>query len=280
MLPNFIVIGAGKAGTTSLYQYLRSHPQIFMPQVKEPGFFSDQPKWEKGIDWYKGLFRRQHGADAIGEASTNYTKHPHYPDVPERISKVVPDARLVYIVRDPIERMRSHYMFRVVYEWEKDPIDTALESVPLYLDTSRYAHQIEQYLQWFPLEQLLIIKTEDLHRDRQAVTRRLYGFLGVDPNWNPPNIQKHFNTSVDKRVSRFPLLRRETLRRIPGYQRVSPYIPDSLKGTLTRPLTTTFDVKHGIVSPELRSRLEDRLREDVARLRAYIGDDFDGWGIA
>src|SRR5215211_9390855 len=107
-LPNFLVIGAMKAGTTSLYHYLRHHPQVFMPEIKELNFFNPLRNWRRGVEWYEEQFEGiPDSVVAIGEASTSYTKFPWIREVPARITSVLGEIRLIYVVRDPIERMQS-----------------------------------------------------------------------------------------------------------------------------------------------------------------------------
>lgn len=116
MLPNFLIIGAAKSGTTSLYRYLRDHPQVFMAHSKELKFFASRTRWGFGPGWYAWQCSDADGAVAIGEASPSYTRYPQRRGVPERVAQVLPDARLVYLIRHPIERMRSHYLHRILRE--------------------------------------------------------------------------------------------------------------------------------------------------------------------
>src|SRR4051812_36085465 len=99
MLPNLIIIGAARAGTTSLYHYLRSHPEIWMSPEKELYFFVEDHNWKRGIEWYERHFPA--GTPVRGEASTFYTHFPIRPGVPERIAALLPSAKLIYLVRDP-----------------------------------------------------------------------------------------------------------------------------------------------------------------------------------
>lgn len=108
MLPNLIVIGAHKCATTSLHYYLGLHPQISMSREKELNFFIKERNWYKGIEWYKSNFTTK--AMIYGESSPNYTNYPFFMGVPERMCSVVPEAKLIYIVRDPIDRVISHYV--------------------------------------------------------------------------------------------------------------------------------------------------------------------------
>ena len=166
MLPNFLIIGAAKSGTTSPYRYLRDHPQVFIAHSKELKFFTSRTRWGFGPGWYAWQCSDADGAVAIGEASPSYTRYPQRRGVPERVARVLPDARLVYLIRHPIERMRSHYLHRVLQGRGRAPLDEAVLSDPGYLDTSRYAMQIKQYLEWFSSAQLLVITAEALRRDR------------------------------------------------------------------------------------------------------------------
>jgi hypothetical protein len=272
MLPNFLVIGAAKAGTTSLYHYLRAHPQIYMSERKELNFFIEKDGWEKGQEWYEKQFERTGDAVAIGEASPNYSKYPLFPGVPGRIAKVIPDVRLIYIVRQPIERFRSGYLDEVYRGRQRNPIETVLATNPGYLAASRYAMQIEQYLEHFPREQLLVIVSEDLKRSRAATMALVHAFLGVE-DIPPPTLEEEFNKTTGKQVPR-PLAR--TVRRLPGGRAFARLVPRPVQ----RLGSTRLDTSLADISPAFEERLRDLLRDDVRRLRAYLGDGFDGWDIA
>ncbi len=280
MLPNFLIIGAMKSGTSSLYQYVRSHPQVFMPGQKELQFFGTVD-WRQHLVWYEEQFEGADGAVAVGEASTNYTKHPEIPDVPAQIAEVLPDVRLVYLVRHPIERARSQYLHAVLMGRESGPVEAALRETPRYLDFSRYAMQIERYLEHFPRERLLVALTEDLKRDRLATVRRVFDFLEVDPTWVPPNLDDDFYRTEERRERRPALLR---VRRLPGYEAVVGAAPLRLRQRLWKLVegvaASRVDPARAVISDQLRLELEERLREDVRRLRSYLGNGFDGWGIA
>jgi hypothetical protein len=272
VLPNFLVIGAAKAGTTSMYHYLRAHPQVFMPETKELNFFVGNDGWPKGISWYERHFGAAGDALAIGEASPNYTKYPLFPGVPERVAKLVPEIRLVYLVRHPIERFRSGYLDEVRRGRQRNPIETTLASNPGYLAASKYAMQIEQYLEFFPRDRLLVVTTEDLRRKRAATMRVVHEFLGVD-EVAPADLTDEFNRTEGKRMLR-PLARR--LRHLPGARAGARLVPGVSRWLGTTPL----DPGRAEISPAFEQQLRDLLRDDVQRLRGYLGEDFDGWGIA
>jgi hypothetical protein len=282
-LPNFLIIGAMKAGTTSLYHYLRAHPQVFMPVYKAPEFFAGESHWKRGVEWYRTQFAPA-GPDAvaIGEASNAYAKYPQYRGVPERIATYIPDARLVYVVRNPIERIRSHYQTRVVEGAEKASLDEAVLENPIYLNCSRYAMQLEQYLEHFPREQLLVITSEELHGARHATLRKVHEFIGVDPEFVPPNLYREFYQSKDKPTrSLVPLSTRKWLKtHVPGSKRAKELesnVLRALKQFRSRPedgRDRSFEIP-----PAVRAELAKQLADDVARLRSFLGPSFDGWGI-
>ncbi len=277
-LPTFLIVGAMKAGTTSLYHYLRGHPQVFMPDLKEPMFFDERHNWARGIDWYKGLFRgaaARHAA--LGEASTSYTKYPTVRGVPERIASVLPEARLIYVLRHPIERMRSHYLYALSRGKEHRPIERAFAEDPSYLDISRYAMQLEQYLPHIPLERFLFVDSRDLSERRLETLRAVFGFIGVDETWITPIVDREFFRSSDRRMK--PTLT-ERVRRVPALGAVARRAPRGLRALARRLPAERLDVERGRISDGLRARLEDELRDDVARLRTFLPDGFDGWGLA
>ena len=277
-LPTFLVVGAMKAGTTSLYHYLRSHPQIFMPDVKEPMFFDPRHNWRRGLGWYAGLFLGA-GPDhvAVGEASTSYTKYPLVQGVPARIASVLPDVRLIYVLRHPIERMRSHYLYAVSRGRERRPIERALVEDPHYLDVSRYATQLEQYLPYFGPDRFLLLDSRDLAERRIETLRRVFRFLGVDASWVPPVVDREFFRSADRRMPS-PVAR--ALRRVPGLAPVIRGSPPRIRALARRLSAPPVDPEAARIPDGLRRRLEDELRDDVARLRRYLPEGFDGWGIA
>ena len=132
-LPTFLIIGTMKGGTTSLHRYLRQHPEVFMPERKELNFFLDEyagppidppeeRNWSRGITWYERQFAGAEDERAVGEASANYSRYPTYPGVAERIAKIVPEMKLIYLMRNPIDRVLSHYLHDFAKGRERQPV--------------------------------------------------------------------------------------------------------------------------------------------------------------
>lgn len=275
-LPNFLVIGGMKCGTTSLYRYLRCHPDVFMTSPKELHFFSHRG----GVDlsWYAAHFRGAGVATALGEASASYTTYPDCEDVPERIARALPTARLIYLVRDPVARMRSHYLQRLGAGLETLPIDQALFVEPTYLETSMYARRLERYLERFDAEQIAIIRSEDLLRERRSTLRRIFRFLHVNETfWDPAVMASEYYETSEKRVPR-PIVHR--VRHVRSARWLARHSPSVLAMFGRRIATHRVDIDAGSLEPRTEERVRELLRDDVQRLRAHLDPEFDGWGIA
>lgn len=284
-LPTFFVIGAARAGTTSLHYYLSQHPQIQMSATKEPHFFAG-PAGEFGygaprvdrLDDYRALFDPR--VPVRGEASPSYAAYPRRVGVPARIKELVPDARLIYLVRDPIERTVSHYRHRVATEGERRDFTDALEDLEpsnIYLCASRYATQLEQYLAHFPADRILVIQQSDLRRARPETLRRIFGFLEVDDDFTSPAFATEYRGS-------------DAGRRYPAWYRIAIDVgaktPLSL---LPVPVRRRLRARvEGAVLPELddvnldekiRAKLAGALGSEAARFRELTGLDTATWSL-
>lgn len=272
-LPDFLVIGAVKAGTTSVHHCLDAHPEVFVPAQKETHFFDFH--WGEGVGWYARHFSNGHRV--VGEVCPGYAQHPFVTGVPERVHEVIPDVRLVYLVRHPIDRLYSHYRQHVLAGKQHMALRDAIEHHPNYLYCSLYATQIERFLEVFPREQLLIITDQRLADDRRGTLKRLYGFVGATSGWWDDRLDAlQANVTDDKRVLRGPGPR---LRKTPLRHAVSILptpIVTAARRVASRP---TVAVAVAPIDAELRADLERRLRPEVERLRRYVDGEFDGWGI-
>lgn len=276
VLPNLLVIGAMKGGTTSLWEYLGRHPSVHMSPTKEIHFFDRDDRWARGASWYA-----RHFADAgpehvvVGEATPAYTRFPLHQQVPARAASLLPGARLVYVLRDPIARIRSHYLHHRTLGIEPLPFAQAVVEHSTYVDTSRYALQIEQWLEHFPREQLLVITSERLRSSHAETMRRVYAFLGVDDSWVPDATELH--RTEDKYVPR-PLVSR--LRASPLGERLVEGVPDALRPALLKAWGLTRhrpDTGGAELTPQLRSALAALLHEDTARLAPYLDGEELPW---
>lgn len=283
-LPNLIVIGGLKCGTTSLHHYLNLHPEISMSRPKELNFFVAELNWDLGPEWYASHFPP--AAAVRGETSPHYTNLPRFGGVAERIHSLLDDdVRLVYMVRDPIDRMLSHYVHNVGGGYEHRPLAEALaDEASSYLARSRYATQLAPYLEAFGVERIAIVAREELKRDRAATMRRAFSFLGVDPAFRSEQFEREWETGTAKRGGRFQLLDRAV--RLPGLRALDrnfDRLPESLRWLVER---LVHDPEAGAapkpdVPAPLRHRLAGLLRPEVERLEEIAGRRF-GWfdGVA
>lgn len=269
MLPDIIIIGAMKAGTTSLFRYLATNPEVVGSTLKEPNFFVSDEHFAKGLPWYEALFEGD-GPHAM-EASTNYSKRHRYPGVPERMSGVVPDAKLIYVLRDPVERVLSHYVHNYANGRENRTFADAIrdDQHSGYVDTSRYHYQIEGFLDHYPRDQILLVESEELRTGTRAVVERVARFAGIETGFDDAALAQRFHESSGvQRRSRFE-------QRFDGYMNTRWTRRGFRK--LMEPFRTSFD--RPVLADEDRARLVERLAPDVEELRAFSGMEFASWSL-
>lgn len=194
--PDFVIIGAQRGGTTSLYRYLTAHPEVGAALRKEVHFFDQN--YDKGVDWYLAHFPLRGEATVVGEGSPYYLLHP---EVPGRMRAVVPRAKLIALLRNPVDRAYSQYQLNVRRGLERLSFEDAVDQEPerlaagdrrsmmtsrraSYVTRGRYAEQLERWLGVFPREQMLILKSEELYADPQRVLHQVLAYLDL-PLWSP-----------------------------------------------------------------------------------------------
>ena len=277
MLPDFIIIGTMKGGTTSLHHYLSQHPEIFMSKQKELNFFIEERNWRRGLNWYESHFN---GAGRIrGEASPNYTNYPRFDGVPERMHGVVPQAKLIYVLRDPIERMISHYVHVIAEGLETRSPGEALSDPGknAFVARSQYYMQLTRFQEYYPTSKFLIITHEALLLKRHETLKRIFGFLGVDYTFYSPRFSSVWHKSKHKRLrnkmGRFLFKIPNALR----LERLSPVLAHDIGYALSFPFSRA--VARPQIDELLRRALVERLEEDTVRLRAFTGLALEGWSV-
>lgn len=200
-LPNFLILGAAKSGTTSLSSYLTEHPDVFVAIQKEVDFFDDETNWQRGPEWYREQFAGATTETAVGEATPSYLFDPA---LPERIFDLMPDAKLIVTLREPASRAYSHYMHwvslqaadprpfsqAIADELAGDPDGSGVlaPGVHGYVARGIYLPQLERYVAKFGRDRLHVILLDDISSDPVGVWEDLCRFLGVDPAFRPESL--------------------------------------------------------------------------------------------
>jgi Sulfotransferase domain len=270
----FIIVGAMKAGTTSLFRFLTSHPEIAGSATKELHYFSiSGARW--GRFGYESKFFRVKGS-MIGEASPSYTEYPRYGDTARRIRALLPEVKLIYCMREPTARMRSHFVHEVLEG--RQPL-TEDESAwrGLYLGPSLYGMQLDRYLRYFEPSSIAAVESGHLRTNRDDVLRQLFEFLGVDPTWNGAARLANENVSQE-RAPMSPLF--APLKRSPAIQRASRVAPPRLRSAARSAVSVRWGrMRTGLTAqaiarrlPPIPTRIIDALDAD----RPMLSDALDG----
>lgn len=276
-LPTFLIIGAMRSGTTSLTNYLRPHPEVFMPEKKELHFFD--VNYDKGLAWYARQFRGAGDRPAVGEATATYL----YDEASmRRIAEAMPDVRLVAILRDPVDRAYSHYWlnrarghenlgFEAATEAEEGRLATADLATRIgksYLDRGRYLEQLRRATEHFPRESLHVIILEHLRDEPERVYAELCRFLSVDDTVRPDNLGQQLGGFVRFRslfLFRFNRLLFRQNRSMP--RRIARIVRKA----------NVKEESYPAMDPELRQRLLRGFAEHNAELAAWLGRDLSAW---
>ncbi|MEC4893986.1 MAG: sulfotransferase [Oscillatoria sp. PMC 1050.18] len=299
-MPNFLVLGAPKAGTTALYHYLNQHPEIYMSPVKEPNFFAFEGKqpyfcgprdnlaWTNtssivNLEAYQALFDGRKNEKAIGEASTLYL---YIPETPERIHRYIPDAKLIAILRHPVDRAFSNYLhlrrdrrewiadFELAINEENKRISQHWSPAWYYLNIGLYTPQIKRYLAFFPRSQLKIYLYEDWKESPQKFLQDLFTFLEVDCRFVPDMSAKHNQTNVVwKNIALYDLL--TTNNPIKNFFKF--LMPRKIRQPMAAKIYRKNMEKPPQLSPQLRQKLIPLFEQDICQLQEIIDRDLSHW---
>jgi hypothetical protein len=272
-LPNFMIIGMPKAGTTSLYDHLRAHPDVFMPRLKETRFFGYEGSGTRqkfpiqSLEEYTALFEGATGESAIGEATPHYLI---YPRAAERIHALLPGARLIASLRNPVDRSYSVYQMNLR---DRDanrgvPFVAAIRTDPNLQET--YAEKLARYFALFPREQIRVILLEELEAKPEKTVQALFSFLGVDPGYRP-DLSKISNPGGEPKIKLLHDLMNQPGIRAMGRRLLPQGALERAKAVRSRNLR-----KSGL-SAEERSLAAGFFRDDIRRTQDLIGRDLSHW---
>jgi hypothetical protein len=306
-MPTFLIIGAQKSGTTSLYEYLKEHPQIHMSPIKEPRFFAfegerpnfrgpgDQELYKdvvSDLQGYRALFQGASKEMALGEASVVYL---YLPRTPERIRHYIPDVKLIAVLRNPIERAYSAFLhltrdrkeplrdFGPALQAEDERIQNNWGPIWHYKQIGFYYAQMRRYYDTFEREQIRVYLYEDLSNDPKGMLKDIYEFLGVDNKFVPDVRRRHNVSGVPAHKHWYAmytfLQSQSSIKSL-----VRPLLPKGLRRRLFTQVysrISTSPQNHAVVRPplpvEVQQQLTEVYREDILRLQGLIGRDLSNW---
>ena len=289
MLPNFLVIGAAKSGTTSLHWYLTEHPAVFMTSVKDPAYFAygvdadGRLLWGnpdlhifpiKSLSEYERLFAEAGNAAAVGEASTTYLECPQSA---ARIRELIPGARILCSLRHPVDRAYSDYLMYLRsrgrrFDPARELTATSVWARPdsHWMRVGRYHEQLSRYYDAFPRDQICVLLFDDLNRDPQRFVRDTYQFLKVDPEFVPDIETPHAAGGIPASLMLEGLFARGT-RSV-----IKPWVPTRAANWL-RKLRGRSMRQAPRLPADLKKELTGHFRDDITKTSELIGRSLQHW---
>jgi len=286
MKPNLFIIGASKCGTTSLWHMLNLHPDIFMSEPKEPWFFSFSD-YEKRLDWYHNLFKNVKNEKIIGEASPIYSETTLIPELPERIFRFNPDAKIIYIVREPIDRLKSAWR-QTLYSghWYKEAYKNytdvkvnpmskkfkkAVFSYPAFLEATKYHTHLNNYRKYFSDDKILLLFFEDLKTDPKGLYKIICSFLQVPYVFKEQIFEKKNSSNQKKMVRKWVL----QLKKYKEIQSIYSWIKEK---TGFKANIGTKSIKYEIrVSKKIEKKIYDYLQSEIEGILSYGNKTVNFW---
>jgi hypothetical protein len=278
-----LIIGAVKCGTTSLFNYLAEHPQIAASLKKETHFFSNSLYFARGFEYYQSLWDWNPTVHQIAlEATPNYTRmtDSSLANTVENITKLQSttniDFKFIYIMRDPIERIESHYTHIEAWGQEptKKPFSQGIDNE--IIDVSKYAMQIDEYYKRFPHNNILLLNFEDLKTDTLNVVRKVCRFLDVDPNYEFQRLSSIYNDHKERKIITLPGWR--LLRKTELMQSIVRLVPSEARQAFSNIFGKKIE-SYVKLSPEQRDYVLRELKADLRKLNIEYGVDVSRWGI-
>ena len=290
-LPDFCIIGAAKCATTSINDYLAQHPAVFMNPLNEPNYFSTDAHLARGEQWYKGQYADACANQICGEASTSYTRYPVCQGTPARIARANPAMKLIYIVREPLARLKSDCLQKMKHakhvqgndltdlsldemlDMAQDPASAVYTSP---LTTSQYLDQLRQYEPYFPRPQIHVVIYEAFVSRPQEVLAGIFRFLGVDDAFKVDmserrNMTQTFTHSLAKERVLKPL------RRLPGFGSLRHLVPRDLRRNILEALVRRDNTPDPDFSPARLDQLKVHFLPHTEALENWLGFELKEW---
>jgi Sulfotransferase family len=297
IMPNFLVFGAAKSGTTSVYKYLQQHPDILMSSFKEPGFFAFEgehpilngPGAQKWVDrWvvsdlaaYQELFANYQGEKAIGDASPYYI---YYEKTPHTIKKYAPEMKLIAILREPVDRAFSNYVwalrdraesltdFAEALAVEESRIKDNWGPKWHYKNQGFYYQQLKPYYDMFPREQIKIYLYDDLVGDSVKVMQDIFTFLEVDANFQPNMSKRHNTSKLTRNQAWQKFLDKPNIFK----SAIKPFLSEKFRQNIKQNAKEKNSYKPKL-DENLRQELKVEYRDNIVQLQDLIQQDLSLW---
>lgn len=276
LLPDVVVIGAMKAGTTTLYEYFAAHPAVGVSAEKETDFFVAEKNWRRGPDWYHAQFRP--GFQRYAEISPNYSKARDFPGVPGRLAETLPECRLIYIARDPVARAISQYSHSWLAGIDVPPPEGLRPETHAFqhlIDASLYHAQLQAFLAHVPLERILVLDFEAFVADPAPTLSRIAGFIGVENRWPAPSVAQANNADTLSRTPPWFFRLRET----PIAAAIKQRVPRGVANRVRQAIATGPKRQVPEIGAAIRDQIAEAVAVDTARFRALTGQGFPHWTV-
>lgn len=273
MLVDFMIIGAQKCATGSLAAQLANHHEICFCKIKEPGYFSQETNWRVGLEAYHKLFTPEDG-QICGEASTMYTFLPEIQQTYTRLYEYNPSVKLIYIMRQPVERVISNYAHRLARGHIKAPPQEVVFTQPELINRSRYGVQIRPYLDLFSHRQILLLIFEEYIANQQKTLLRIANFLNIDPRpfTNTESVHKHKSVGES-------YLKNDFVQWIVGtssFKIIRNFIPASIRRSIKNQFSNRLQ-EPPYFSPEIKQTIWRFVEDDVCFVETLLGRQLDVW---
>lgn len=267
IFPNFLYIGASKAGSSWIYQVLREHPEVFVPDAKDIQFFDVY--YNKGINWYLSFFRKSHGKTAIGEIAHDYFLSEQ---TAKRIHEWLPNVKLFCCLREPVEKTMSAYLYKKAIHMDKNTTFEDYISDPTNLKWNYYYSNLLPFYQIFPQDQILVLFYDELKQDPTNFIKKIYSFIGVNPDFMPPSLHTNILPARKPRSYLFAhfaykvgqILRQIGLANLVGQIKLHPFFELFLYKKIEQ--KPEFPI-------EMKKKLQEHFWKDYSDLSALIGRD-------
>jgi len=260
--PDFCILGGMKCGTTTLAYQLGAQDGIFITDPKEPNFFSDEENFAKGMDWYTSLFADA-GSALKGEASTHYTKWPVHPDAPQRFHAHAPDAKLIYMVREPVSRALSHMRHAWTQREMVGDFETAAREMEIFWQYSLYEKQLSRWLELYPKERVLVVALERMHHDPEGEFERVLKFLGADGAWVHDAEDQNQGADRSRKLPMHSLIVDNPVAAKVRQTLVPKWVRNKIR--------EGRQLKEMTVSDEAKTRFADNVRDDIHQFGERFG---------